>query len=71
MMWHPVSSTWLHALRYEELTGSLQIRFLDGAVCEYDLVGWDLWQAFLAAPSKGTFVHQFIYKKIPWHPPTW
>jgi hypothetical protein len=64
-----VSSSNLHDVGYDPASQILEIGFLSGGVYQYYGVPETIHSLLLAAPSKGTFHHQFIrsrfqYRKI-------
>lgn len=61
----PVVSSWVDTL---VLTNSdFAIVFRSGACCLYPAAGQAMFNLALVAPSKGKFVHQFLYKKWPYN----
>lgn len=59
----PVSSSNVAAIGYEN--GVIEVHFHSGAVYQYSDATEALFQAFLAAPSKGSFVHQHLKDCLP------
>lgn len=63
----PVLSSNVAAIGYDATTSTLVVRFHDGAcVYRYAGVPVGVYQAFLAAPSKGRFLAQFIKGLYPY-----
>ena len=60
-----VESTAIEAIGYDAATQTLEVKFLSGKVYEYAPVTPDLYQAFLAAPSKGAFFNEQIKGIVP------
>lgn len=58
--WLPVNSSNVAAIAYEEDFRRLFIRFKSGWAYAYEDVPFSVWNAFLAAPSKGKFVFDVI-----------
>ena len=58
--WVPVSSSNLEAVAYAADFRRLFVRFKGGDRYAYDDVPGSVWEAFLAAPSKG----QFLYDEV-------
>lgn len=44
----------------------LGIEFKNGVYCEYPNAGPAMWQMAVAWASKGGFVHEFLFKKLPY-----
>ena len=66
MQWQNVRSSMAHSVYYD--FGDLYIRYRDRkgkvtATVHYPNVDLDLWLAFLSAPSKGKFIHAYIYHR--------
>lgn len=55
-----VSSSNIAAVEYDRDNQVLRVGFRSGGVYEYEGVGDQIYQAFLAAPSKGRFFYQFV-----------
>ncbi len=55
-----VASSSIASAGYERATATLEIEFVGGAVYQYDDVPFCIFQALLAADSKGLFVNQHI-----------
>lgn len=62
----PVVSSYVDAIGFED--GVLEVHFKKNVVCQYPNVPESLFKDFLAAPSKGQFVHQRLrhlpYRRI-------
>ena len=56
----PVGSTNIASIGYDEATETLEVEFLSGAVYQYFNVGSDLYQNFMGAQSKGSFLNTYI-----------
>lgn len=57
-----VSSSNLSAVGYDYDTATLRIEFLRSGLYEYYNVSSDVYEALMAAASKGTYFDQFIKK---------
>jgi len=55
-----VNSSWVDAIKYDDETGELSVRFNSGVVCIYD-VDPDTAEGMLRASSKGKFVWRNLY----------
>ncbi len=66
---HLVDSTVLSAMRYDPERHELTLTFRDGhGTYRYEQVGPEVWEALLAAPSKGTFLNQVLKPlNLPYH----
>lgn len=62
----PVSSTNIVSVGYDDATETLEVEFMNGTVYQYFNVGSDLYQQFLAAPSKGQFLNTYIRSAYPY-----
>ena len=63
---HPVSSTSIDVVAYEDDTGVLYLRFKDTkALYAYDDVPADVVEDLLASDSKGIFVNEVIKPAYP------
>jgi len=58
----PVSSTNVASIGYDSNSMTLEVEFLNGSIYEYYNVPEGLFNDFLIASSKGTFLDQFIKK---------
>jgi hypothetical protein len=56
----PVESSWVAAIGYEESAREVHVALIEGATYAYESVPPDVWQLFLAADSKGTFVNEVL-----------
>ena len=57
----PVASSRISEMGYEVDTATVYVRFTkDGKAWEYRNVPPDVWDQFVAAPSKGGFIHQVL-----------
>ena len=57
---HPVSSSALAAVAYDQTTRVLLVQFRNGSCYEYTAVPDSLVHSLLAAESKGLFLNRFI-----------
>lgn len=55
----PTSSN-IARLQYDEEVGKMQVEFRSGKTYEYDDVPYDIWNAFVSAPSAGKFFNSTI-----------
>jgi len=55
MVYQSVQSSMLDAVRYDDESSTLGLRFNNGKIYEYPNVPRHVYSAFLAAPSKGQF----------------
>lgn len=55
MLLAPVVSSDIAALGYEPTNGEMQIQFTTGRIYSYQNVPPELYNAFVTAPSKGSF----------------
>jgi len=58
----PVSSSTLSSIGYDPETYTLEVEFLKGGVYQYYNVPGEIFEQFLHAGSKGTFLDQNIKK---------
>lgn len=56
----PVASTRIVEMGYDPETASVYVRFKDGVAWCYMNVPEDVWHEFVAAPSKGSFIHNVL-----------
>jgi hypothetical protein len=56
----PVSSSVLKSIGYDPERRILDVEFRDGDVYRYPDLAADIYEAFMAAPSKGRFFNQYI-----------
>jgi hypothetical protein len=56
----PVESSWVAAIGYEESAREVHVALLDATAYAYKSVPPDVWQRFLTADSKGTFVNEVL-----------
>lgn len=57
--WHDVVSSFIEAIGYNENTLQLYVKMTNGMYI-YDYVPRGIFERFLAAPSKGKFLHDRI-----------
>jgi hypothetical protein len=55
-----VQSSWVAAIGYEEKAHEVHVALIEGRAYAYESVSSDVWELFLAAESKGTFVNQVL-----------
>lgn len=55
-----VESSRITEMGYEAETATIFVRFTDGVSWSYCEVPPEVWEEFLAAPSKGSFIHQVL-----------
>lgn len=60
MPWQAVQSSNLMNVNYDEEDQTLRIQFHDGAIYAYSSVPGAVFDALLAAPSKGKYFRSFI-----------
>lgn len=68
MAWHRVESSWVDAVDYQAETGTLYVRYKDKqgnptVTCRYDNVDPSTGFGILSAPSKGKYVHRFLFRR--------
>jgi hypothetical protein len=56
----PVDSSWVAAIGYEEGAREVHVALIEGTSYAYEPVPPHVWQLFLAADSKGTFVNEVL-----------
>ena len=61
--WRTVSSSNVDAIRWQDDT--LYVRFLDGNIYWYEGFNVSIYWEMLNSPSKGKFVHQYLYHHQP------
>lgn len=54
-------SSYVRRAAYEG--GTLLVQFRDGQTCQYEDIAFDLWMEFMAAPSKGKWVHANLFSR--------
>lgn len=70
MLLVPVSSTDIYAAGYDPNTFELQIQFATGAIYSYMNVPSEVYDGFVYAPSKGSYVAQVLRKNPNLYPYT-
>jgi len=60
-----VESSNLKSVGYDPTTRTLEIQFLSGSVYQYSGVPAGVYEALLAAPSKGQYFHRAIRLTYP------
>jgi hypothetical protein len=61
-----VISSALVSVKYEEVTGNLTIRFVNGRTYRYSHVPADIYEALLNAESKGAFFNAQVRDRYPY-----
>lgn len=63
----PVASSRITEMGYESDTATVYVRFTDGISWYYMNVPVDVWEQFVASPSKGRFIKETLdaYQKGP------
>lgn len=56
----PVVSTRISEMGFEPDTATVYVRFTDGVSWCYMNVPIDVWEQFVASPTKGGFIHQTL-----------
>ena len=66
---HLVNSSVLSAMRYDSQRRELTLTFRENhGTYRYEQVAPEVWEALLAAPSKGTFLNQVLKPlNLPYH----
>ena len=64
MKLQPVNSSNIEAQGYDERSKTLQVKFKSGALHEFAAVPVETYNAFLMAPSKGSFFAREIRGKF-------
>lgn len=62
-----VQSTDLESVGYDEPTRTLEIRFLDGSIYQYDDVPQRVYLELMNAPRKGVYFHAKISRAFNYH----
>ena len=58
----PVQSSDLASVGYDRDSSTLEVEFLNGSVYQYFGVPESIFNGLMSAPSKGTFLDQFVKK---------
>jgi hypothetical protein len=58
--WVDVASTRVASMRYDDGLRQVQVRFADGTPWVYEDVPEEVYEMFLAAPSKGRFINDVL-----------
>lgn len=58
----PVQSSSVSSVGYDRESSTLEIEFLNGSVYQYFGVPESIFDGLMNAPSKGTFLDQFVKK---------
>ena len=61
----PVTSSWVSQFVLT-CNNELAVQFRNGVCCLYPMTNAALFQIAICWPSPGKFVHQFLYKKLPY-----
>jgi hypothetical protein len=56
----PVVSTRITEMGYDDDTATVYVRFTDGVSWRYMNVPVDVWQQFVASPTKGGFIRETL-----------
>lgn len=56
----PVASSNVASVGYDPDTETLEVEFLNGSIYQYYNVGADLYEQFMASPSKGQFLNTYV-----------
>jgi hypothetical protein len=62
---HPVESSWVAAIGYDEVGEELFVALIEGRLYAYAGVPGSVWRDFVAADSKGTFVNETLRPRYP------
>lgn len=62
---HPLSSSAISSVGYDERSSVLEVEFRSGAVYEYLKVPPRIYRDLLKAPSKGSFVSRRVRDRYP------
>ena len=65
MFREPVVSSSIASIGFDEDTETLEVEFVTGRVYRYRGVEEDVYEKFLAAPSKGSFFNEHIKDAYP------
>jgi KTSC domain-containing protein len=57
---HRVESSWVAAIGYDDASQQAHVELIEGGLYAYLGVPAEVWQAFAAAESKGTFVNEVL-----------
>ena len=58
----PVQSSSVSSVGYDQDSSTLEVEFLNGSVYQYFGVPESIFDGLMNAPSKGTFLDQFVKK---------
>ena len=64
--WIDVDSSCINAITYRQSESTLKIRFLRGAIYQYESVPYQLYSDLLDAESKGSFFNTYIKDAFPY-----
>jgi len=56
----PIASTNVASIGYDEQAAILEVEFVKGGIYQYFGIPRDLYEEFLASPSKGAFINTRI-----------
>lgn len=62
----PVSSSNIVSIGYDAGSFTLEVEFNNMSVYQYQGVPSEVYEGLMAAPSKGTFLHQLIKDQYPY-----
>lgn len=70
MLLQPVGSSDISAAGYDPESGELQVQFTTGRIYSYIGVPPEIYDGFIAAPSKGSYFAQVFRTRPPTFPST-
>jgi len=56
----PVASSRITEMGFDKKTATVYVRFINGKLWNYFNVPEDVWDQFVAATSKGSFIHNVL-----------
>jgi hypothetical protein len=62
----PIASSNIAAAGYDSSSETLEIEFTNGSVYQYYNVPSSIYEAFMAAPSKGSFLATQVKDRFPY-----
>ncbi len=66
MQREPVASSNLISVGYDDTSQTLEVEFKNGTIYQYYNVGRNIYEEFLASPSKGQFLAYQIKNGFPY-----
>ena len=63
---HDCNSSQIRRYGYDQTTRKMRVEFFNSGLYEYDDVPMETFEAFLSAPSKGSFHYRQIKGKFPY-----